>query len=77
MINPNRVHRIKGKVESIGPHTGNVRVKSKGTSFEGWPKTMPKGLQVGEWVNCQVQFSICLDRYTIQTCNRPRKVKGV
>lgn len=71
MINPNRIHRIRNAtIIELGSH-GSIKCKSKGTTFSGWIDK-PNRFSMGDKVNLQVQFSICLDGYTIKTANKPR-----
>lgn len=75
MINPNKMYRLKNaKVTLINPITERCEFKSKGTTFYGWIKN-PK-FTLGDRVNLQVQFSICLDSYIVHTANKPRNRKA-
>ncbi len=75
MINPNRTHRAKGTITKIREchfepgHEVTVLVKGR-SEISGWVNA--KGLNVGDTVNVQAQFSICLDRYTLSTVRKPR-----
>jgi hypothetical protein len=73
MINPSRVHRAKAVVTKLPRHENDTtEVICNGHKLEGWPK-LPKGLVIGDTVNIQSNFSIMLDRYTINTIRKIRK----
>lgn len=72
MINPSRVHRVKGRIVRLGHSPGHGEYIVEGikhrSTFTGWD--CPVNLQVGDVVNVQVRFSIMTDRYYIQTINK-------
>lgn len=67
MINPWRVHRARAV---IGKTNGKTIVLVKGRPVECF-EDLSK-FEVGETVNVQASFSICLDQYVIKTV---RKIK--
>lgn len=59
MINPSRVHRSRAVITSISLGGGNFKVRvPSGYEIQGWD--LPSKFKVGETVNIQAQFSICL-----------------
>jgi len=75
MINPWRVHRSRATITDIQRDGRCFTVTTpRGHKIEGWD--LPAKFKLGEEVNIQSNFSICLDRYTVKTVNKIRN-RGV
>lgn len=72
MINPNKTHRAKGTLESIGSVESKVKLLN-GHVLTAWTSDLPKNARIGMPVNIQAQYSICLDQYVCKTV-RTRKI---
>ena len=70
MINPNKVHRSRATITEIN-HGAFIATLPSGHKLKGWD--LPSKFNLGEQVNIQSQFSICLDGYYIKTVNKVRK----
>jgi len=71
MINPNRIHRSRAVIIQIGHGGMNFKVKlPRGHVISGWD--LPRKFKVGDEVNIQAGFSICLDGYFVKTVNKIR-----
>lgn len=75
MINPNRVHRAKGKIltkHRLSDLGGTIEVN--GHALQTYQDLSQ--FEIGQLVNIQASFSIVLDRYVIKTVRKIRtKVK--
>lgn len=75
MINPNRIHRARATVSEIGHGGMNFKVTlPNGHKVSGWD--LPAKFKLGEEVNIQAGYSICLDGYFIKTINKVRARKA-
>jgi hypothetical protein len=73
MINPNRMHRARGIVKYKHPHCPDLGGKIEVNGHDLQTYVDLSKFQIGQVVNVQAQFSICLDQYIIKTV---RKVKS-
>ena len=74
MINPNRMHRAKGRIEvkhRISDLGGSIRVNGHLLeTFEDLSR-----FEIGELVSIQAKWSIVLDRYIIKTVRKTKLVR--
>lgn len=73
MINPNRTHRAKATITKLGMYLSEFKLVN-GHSVSGFD--IDSKFKVGDVVNIQASYSICLDRYVVKTVNFPRTKKA-
>ena len=71
MINPNKIHRSRAVIESIGAVEVKLRLPS-GALILSWTDRLPKGSTVGQAVNIQASYSIMLESYVAKTIRKLR-----
>lgn len=74
MINPSRIHRAKAIVTRVFYNTYEVTL-ANGSVIKGWD--LPRGISLGDSVNVQCQYSICLDCYTVVTINNNKSRSSI
>lgn len=80
MINPNRIHRVKGTIFEIESDTMSkgqyIYIKlPDGVKYEGFSGRNKKDLSIGDQVTAGIRFSIMAEQYLIRETVKHRKSK--